>query len=763
MRARSMQALFARRRKTSPKGFSLRVFKAFFTAVLAASLLCLPAGAAAPVASQELTPELERRLTRVVDRYRYDQKLRNVSVNTQWVPGQDRFFYWVSPSPGEGRWVSVDAATGAKSTPVEPSELRAQLSALIGGEVSLPINLPYAVDPGGKSLTFIFAGKGFSLLLATGRVSALPEDSWDAAVLRGGHQISGDRALLAREKNGGIEIVNRAGEVVLGVPGEQYYEWRLPEKSWATDGSVALAWRLDSRRVHKLPIVEYEGALERARFVPLAKAGTPLPISELYVLDPKAREPRRIVFTAEEGYTFLAGWRHGANEALLLHLSRDGKRLDLIGASPHSGEVRRILREERRETFVADLGFYLGGWQRQVTPFKDGFLWMSERDGWRHAYRYSSDGKLLNRVTRGRFPVHEILSTSRDGRHAVVLASANPAAPYDRLPYRVPLKGGELSRLSREPGVHRVTVSPTGRYLTSGSSTVERPTVREVLAADGSRSYRYEALDAGDLFASGYRPPEQFVAKAADGKTTLHGAIFKPYDFDPAKKYAVVHYVYGGPFATSVPHDFLGDADSNSASAIAQAGFVVVMVDARGSPGRGKAFQDVTYGRIGQIEIGDYVSAIRDAAATRPYMDLARIGITGHSWGGYFALRGILTAPEFYGAAYAGAPGALEEDAVVNEPNMGLQSSNPEGYKAGSNPALAAQLRGALKLMHGTSDTDASLSTTMLMAEALIAANKRFELLLMPGVGHSPTGAKRDYHHRDISLFFLKELGGPRP
>jgi dipeptidyl aminopeptidase/acylaminoacyl peptidase len=191
-------------------------------------------------------------------------------------------------------------------------------------------------------------------------------------------------------------------------------------------------------------------------------------------------------------------------------------------------------------------------------------------------------------------------------------------------------------------------------------------------------------------------------------------------------------------------------------------GFVVVVLDARGTPGRGKAFQDANYGRLGQTEIPEHVAGLRQAAATRPYMDLSRAGIYGHSWGGYYALRGMLTAPELFKAGYAGAPGALEEEAIINEPNLGLVSENRAGYEAGSNLLLAGNLRGALKMMHGTSDVNASLSTTMRMAQALIREGKHFEMLVMPGEPHSPAEPVFRYYLDDVRMFFVKELGAPR-
>jgi dipeptidyl aminopeptidase/acylaminoacyl peptidase len=184
-------------------------------------------------------------------------------------------------------------------------------------------------------------------------------------------------------------------------------------------------------------------------------------------------------------------------------------------------------------------------------------------------------------------------------------------------------------------------------------------------------------------------------------------------------------------------------------------------MDAPGAPGRSKAFHDANYGRIGQQEIAEHVGALRQLAASRPYIDLARAGLHGHSWGGYFTLRGMLTAPDFFKAGYAGAPGGLDQDAAVNEPNLGLRSANPDAYRLGANEPLAGQLGGALKIMHGTADVNAPLSSTMRMADAFIKAGKHVELLIMPGEGHTPEGEAARYYFDDVGMFFQRTLGPP--
>jgi dipeptidyl aminopeptidase/acylaminoacyl peptidase len=290
-------------------------------------------------------------------------------------------------------------------------------------------------------------------------------------------------------------------------------------------------------------------------------------------------------------------------------------------------------------------------------------------------------------------------------------------------------------------------------------SSIDRPYATDLRRADGGLVARLETADTAALAALGHRPPEPFRARAADGTTELHGVIYTPADFDPARRYPVVDYIYGGPWISAVQKEYVPTLGMHRiAASLARMGMVVVMVDGRGTPGRSKAFQDATYGRVGQMEIADQVAALRQAAETRPWMDLSRAGIAGHSWGGYFALRGMLTAPEFFRAGYAGAPGDVTELAAINEPHMGLPAENPEGYAQASNLPLAARLAGPLKIMHGTSDVNAPFSTTMRMIRALIAADRPYDLLVVPGGSHNPPDPAGRYYRQDLRRFMATHL-----
>jgi dipeptidyl aminopeptidase/acylaminoacyl peptidase len=747
--------------------------KSSWFAVLAAAVVLVPAAAAAAQATQgsdggqTTEAEFRARTDRAWQYAKIAGLIRDSLVTPQWFSAGDRFVYWAASGPHAGTWVIVEASTGRQEPVLAAADLKAQLSALSGGEAVIPGNIPYQFQPRQNRILFQNGDQVFTLDLTSRRIAAVPAEDVTAKVARLQALPSPDGKYFLLPQAGGFAVVDGTGRAIVEREGEKHYGWQVPPTSWSPDGRFLLAVRVDQRHVHKTPIVDYR-PLETVDLVPYAKTGTPLSRAEFHFIDTATGAVQPLPGLEGEGYSWIAGWRPDGSEALVLHLSRDGKRLDLIGYNSATSASRVILREQRPESFVGALDFASIGWQRQVKPLDDNrrFLWMSERDGWRHAYLYDWSGKLERQVTRGKYVVEQVLGTAPGNKEVFVVASADGPKPYDRNLYRVPLAGGAMKRISTQPGDHQISLSPSGRYYTVAYSTYTEPRRVAVGATSGGTAVQYSAADVSRLATIAYAPPEPFTANAADDETTLHGVIFKPWDFDPSKRYPVINFVYSGPFLTIVPRGFAASAPginmAAQAHAMAQLQFVVVMVDGRGTPGRSKAFQDVNYGRIGQTEIPDQIAAIRQAAASRPYMDLDRIGIFGHSWGGYFATRGMLLAPDFYKAGYAGAQGMLEEASLINEPNMDLPSKNPKGYEAGSNVRLAGNLKGAYKMMHGTGDVNATLSTTMRMADALIKANKPYELLIMPGIPHGPPPPFDRYYFEDQMRFFSRHLGGPR-
>ena len=624
----------------------------------------------------------------------------------RWAPDGDHLVY--RAAAGAGGWLAVDAAHDAvRPWPGEPPAPAPDTPVTAGD----PGAQPWRVEPSGPS---------------------------------------GD----------GLAVLDSGGRAVVRLPGEPRYGWGLPPTAWSPDGRWLLAMRRDERAVHPLPLVDYTTALETTRVVPYAKPGTALPRTELHLIEPRTAQVRRVALDTGEAYVWPVGWTADGREALALRLTRDAKRLDLLAADARTGAVRVVVREERPATFVAGLDFAAEGIERQYVPLADGrrFLWLSERDGWRHVYEYDLGGRLLRQVTRGAFPVHRVAYADARTGAVYVVASADPARPYDRQLYRADRGRAGLAALTTAPGVHAVLFSPNGAYYLDRHSSVDRPPVAELRRADGRLVRVVDSADVGALRGAGYVPPEPFRALAADGTTPIYGVLYKPAGFEPGRRYPVVDYIYAGPWLSIYPASYAPTPQQRIAAALARMGYVVAVLDARGTPGRGKSFQDATYGRIGQLEIPDHVAALRQAAAARPYMDATRMGIAGHSWGGYFALRGMLTAPDVFAVGYAGAPGELTEGTLINEPYMGLIERNRAGYDAALNAPLAARLRGRLKLMHGTGDVNAPFSTTMRMADAFIRAGRPFDLLVMPGQPHNAPDPYGRYYREDLRRYFAAHL-----
>jgi len=495
--------------------------------------------------------------------------------------------------------------------------------------------------------------------------------------------------------------------------------------------------------------------------VPYSKAGSPLAETSLFVVDVETQARVRIDTGPEaEQYLFVVGWRRDGSEVLFLRLNRRANRLELLAADPEDGQTRVVVTEEN-DTFVAGLDFVAFDSSLQVTLLDDGrrFLWLSERDGWRHVYLYDLNGRLHNRVTSGAFPVLRVEGVDEEAGRVLVLANGEERL-YDSNLYAAPLAGGDLVRLSDGHGKHRVQLSPSLRWFVDTCSSPADPPLSVLRdARDGRLVCTLEGADVSQLEATGWRAPEEFVVKAADGETDLYGVLYTPWNLDPSRRYPVVDFIYQGPFITRVPHTFVApDPLVIQARALAQVGFVTFIVDGRGTTQRSKAFQDAVYGRIGELEIADHTAALRALAAERPWMDTGHVGIYGHSWGGYYALRAMLTAPEVFHVGIASAPGALTESPTINEPYLGLPSDNPEAYERGRNARLAGNLQGHLVLIHGTADVNAPFSTTMRMVAALVDAGKPHELVVYPGATHFFSGAVWSYQEGVIVRTFCRHL-----
>jgi dipeptidyl aminopeptidase/acylaminoacyl peptidase len=385
-------------------------------------------------------------------------------------------------------------------------------------------------------------------------------------------------------------------------------------------------------------------------------------------------------------------------------------------------------------------------------------IWRSERDGWAHLYLYSFEGQLVRELTSGEFPVQRVVHVDEDAGWVYFLAQAEPRI-YDTHLYRVNLQGEGFERLTEGEGQHSAVVSPSGKYVLDTHSSHARPPAVDLRSSGGETIIQLSETDLSGLEGLYTQPPEEFAALADDGVTELHGLLFLPPDFDPSAKYPVLDAIYGGPQGLIVPR-WYDHVRALVPRAYALEGFVVFVVDGRGTPGRSKAFHDVIHNNWGRYVIPDHVAVLRQLAAERPYMDLDRVGIFGRSWGGYHTIRAMVTATDVFHVGVATNPVAdlYDHAAAAIEPYMGLPQQNREGYEYASSLRLAGNLKGNLLLIHGTSDVNAPFSCTIQFCHALMQAGKRYDLVILAEEHHHPEGTAQAYGNKAERQYFIDHL-----
>ncbi len=388
-------------------------------------------------------------------------------------------------------------------------------------------------------------------------------------------------------------------------------------------------------------------------------------------------------------------------------------------------------------------------------------IWMSERDGWNHLYLYDGvSGSVKNQITKGPWVVRGVEKVDEAARTIWFRASGMSAGqdPYFNHYYRINFDGTGLKALTEGNANHTAVFSPDMSYFVDTWSRVDLPTVMELRrASDGSLVTQVEKTDITELQKAGWKPPEAFVTKGRDGKTDIWGVIIRPSNFDSMRKYPVIENIYAGPQDSFVPKSF---SPYNPMQSLAELGFVVVQVDGMGTSNRSKAFHDICWKNLGDAGFADRILWHKAVAAKYPWYDITRVGIYGNSAGGQNSLGGLLFHPEFYkvGVSSSGCHDNRMDKIWWNEQWMGWPLG-PE-YAAASNVENARRLQGKLLLIVGEMDTNVDPSSTMQVVNALIKANKVFDLLVIPGAGHGIGGA---YGERKRNDFFVHHLLGIEP
>ncbi|MDJ0978169.1 MAG: DPP IV N-terminal domain-containing protein [Erythrobacter sp.] len=574
------------------------------------------------------------------------------------------------------------------------------------------------------------------------------------------------------------DLAIRTGDEVrrLTDDGAPRYGWRNAEEfspgfnvKWSPDGKTIAAVKLDERDVPHEPLYR---PLTRGPTIlewPYPRAGEPIARFELWLIDAETgvRTPIDTGET-EDHYVSLVGWGDDGAIVWWQKVSRDQKRLRLFAADPATGESRLVYRQEVATYF--DTPMTLG--PPNITPLSasDDLLVMNECSGTRQLYLIDgNNGVELHRISDGAALVQGILKLDEARGEVWLSVSADPGHPYHRQIARARLDGSGMKVLTPETGTYSAWIADDGSGFMTRRSDLATPPVIEARDRGGSVTATVSRTDASGLSALGYAGMEELVIDQADGPHQIRGVILKPFGFDPAKRYPVVEVIYAGMQVSSAPTEYyasggMGRAiNGNTARVLAQQGFVVVFTDAPGTPGRGRAFQDATYGTWPQGVIADHAQWLREAASTRPWMDLDRVGIYGNSWGGYMAVRALIDEPELYKVAVAmAAPQDLDDHPFYIEPFMGLPQDNPDGYAAASNLDRVSEIEGRVLAMSWPLEVNAGFSPWWKLIDRMVAEGKDLDVFTMPGVNHrvSCCGTNRaDYGFAKITRYFRHWLG----
>ena len=457
-------------------------------------------------------------------------------------------------------------------------------------------------------------------------------------------------------------------------------------------------------------------------------------------------------------------WYPDGSHLAFVSTSRDHKHEVLRVADANTGAIRDVLEETVATQFESGNGRV--NWH--VLPASNEVIWFSERDNWGQLYLYDlATGKLERQITTGEGNVTQLLRI--DEKHHLLyfqgVGKEKGRDPYFRHFYKIGMDGTGLALLTPENADHDVSLSPSGRFFTDTYSRPNVPQTTVVRDANGKLVMTVERADISRLLATGWKPPIPITVKARDGKTDLYGLLYVPTTLDSTKQYPIVNHIYPGPQTGSVGGRSFSPARGD-AQALAELGFVVVEVDGMGTPWRSKAFHDAYYGNMGDNTLPDQVAAMKELATRFTWIDIGRAGIYGHSGGGFATADAMFRYPDFFkvGVSESGNHDNREYEDDWGERYQGLErrDGNASNYDDQANENLARNLKGKLLLTHGTMDNNVPSANTLLVVDALIKANKDFDLLMLPNEPHG-YGSETNYMTRRRWDYFVRNLLGAKP
>jgi dipeptidyl aminopeptidase/acylaminoacyl peptidase len=461
-----------------------------------------------------------------------------------------------------------------------------------------------------------------------------------------------------------------------------------------------------------------------------------------------------------------AQWYPDGSHLAFISSSRDHKTAWFRVADARTGDVKTLF-EEHSNTQVGDASLPENIWR--PLPASNELIWWSQRDNWIHLYLYDlTTGKLKNRITTGDGNVEDLVRVDEKTRTIYFMAQGKDPNrdPYFQHLYKIGFDGKGQTLLTTENANHVISASPDGKYFVDSYSTPVDPPVTVLRDANGKVLQTLEKADISRLLATGWKPPTPFTVKGRDGQTDIYGLMFTPSKLDSTKKYPIIDYIYPGPQSGSVgPRSFSPARGDHQA--LAELGFVVVAIDGMGTPGRSKAFHDTYYGHMGDNTIPDQVAGIKELAKKYAFIDVDKVGIWGHSGGGFATASAMFKFTDFFdvGISESGNHDNRVYEDDWGERYQGLLEKNANGgdnYTAESNATYAKNLKGKLMLVHGQMDDNVPPENTQLVVDALVKAGKDFDLIMLPHAKHG-YGVDNNYVMRRRWDYFVKNLQGAEP
>lgn len=706
-------------------------------------------------------------------------------------------FWYRTLTPRGHEFVSVSPTTGQRTLLFDNARLAASLSRVADTAVAgqkLPFRSFTFADDGKdeKRILVRIGARAFTCELATyacAKVDTLPDrrrfvrspdEQWEAFA-------SGYNLWVRR--TGATDSVQLTTDGVAGwaygvsSPSPTQLKLKLPnvpQLTWSPDSRKIAVMRIDERGVQTFHLYSSTTARPTHYEYPYALPGdSVVQMLDLYLVDVAGRTSRRVEAPPQPMmslYSFggkQVQWAPGSERVYFTHVDRGPKHVRLMVADAAGGAARSIVADSSKMYVVGSVDITNGAtnWK----PLRNGdVVWFSERDGWGHLYHVGSDGSVKHQVTSGDWVVTQLLGVDETLGRVYFTARGRESGrhpEYDLL-YSIALDGTGLTLLTAEDADHTVVPVPGTKYFIDSYSRVDTPPVTVLRTADGRVVRELERADITALRATGWRPGEIFRAKARDGVTEITGVMYKPSNFDSTRTYPVIDHIYPGPLITPVSKEFFPTRIDFSYStmgqvqALAELGFIVVEIDALGNTGRNKAIYSTGYGNLGDNGIPDHVAAIKQLGARFRWMDLGRVGIYGHSGGGFSSTDAMLRYPDFYSVAvstsgnhdnrtYYHGWGERFQGLLVRDTLRGT-----DNFAAAANKSLAANLKGKLFLIHGDMDDNVHPAHTIALVDALVKANKRFDLLILPDADHQLT--QHPYVIRRTWDFFVEHLLGAK-